>query len=92
MTAVFHEVYLGTRNEELEREARAGRYALYLLCDVDTPFHADKLGLRREEARQKMHQRYADYVRSTGSPWLELSGPHEERMKLATAAVDGLIS
>ena len=68
MTAVFNEVYLGTRNVELEQEARAHRYSLYLLCDVDTPFHADKLGLRREEARQKMHQRYADYVRSTGSP------------------------
>jgi hypothetical protein len=59
---------------------------------VDTPFHLDRLGLRREDARLRMHQRYADYVRSTGCPWLELSGPHEERMRLATAAVDGLIS
>lgn len=92
VTAVFHEVYLGTRNKELEEDARACRYSMYLLCDVDTPFHADKLGLRREDARLKMHQRYAEYVRSTGCPWLELSGPHEERMKLATAAVDGLIS
>ena len=92
VTAVFHEVYLGTRSPELELEARACKYAFYLLCDVHTPFHADKLGLRREEARQEMHQRYVDYVRSTGSPWVELGGPHEERMKLAKGAVDDLIS
>jgi NadR type nicotinamide-nucleotide adenylyltransferase len=92
VTAVFYEVYLGTRSPELELEARACKYALYLLCDVDTPFHLDKLGLRREDARRKMHQRYAEYVRSTGCPWLELSGPHEQRMALATAAVDGLLS
>jgi NadR type nicotinamide-nucleotide adenylyltransferase len=75
VTAVFHEVYLGTPSTHLDQEARARRYAFYLLCDVDTPFHLDRLGLRREDARLRMHQRYADYVRSTGCPWLELSGP-----------------
>jgi HTH-type transcriptional regulator, transcriptional repressor of NAD biosynthesis genes len=92
VTAVFHEVYLGARSPELEADARACKYALYLLCDIDTPFHLDKLGLRREDARRKMHERYADYVRSTGCPWLELTGPHEERMRLATAAIDGLLN
>lgn len=92
VTAVFHEVYLGTKNDELEAEGRARKYALYVLCDVDTPFHLDKLGLRREDARQRMHQRYADYVRSTGAAWIGVSGPHEERMLAATAAIDGLLS
>lgn len=92
VTAVFHEVYLGTPSPELEARARASRYALYLLCDVDTPFHRDKLGLRREDARLTMHRRYAEYVRSTGCPWIELAGPHEERMTAAAAAIDGLLS
>jgi len=92
VTAVFYEVYMGTPDPELEARSRASRYSLYLLCDVDTPFHRDRLGLRREDARLKMHERYADYVRSTGSPWVALSGPHEERMRLATATVDGLLS
>ena len=91
VTAVFHEVYMGTRNEQLETEARACKYSLYLLCDIDTPFHQDKLGLRREDARRRMHERYAEYVRSTGCAWVELSGPHEGRMRAATAAVDGLL-
>jgi HTH-type transcriptional regulator, transcriptional repressor of NAD biosynthesis genes len=92
VTAVFYEVYMGTRSRELEEQARTCEYSLYLLCDVDTPFHRDKLGLRREDARLRMHERYAEYVRSTGCPWVAVSGPHEERMRVATAAVDGLIS
>jgi nicotinamide riboside kinase len=92
VTAVFYEVYMGTPDPELERRARESRYSLYLLCDVDTPFHRDRLGLRREDARLTMHRRYADYVRSTGSPWVAVSGAHEERMKLATTAVDALFS
>jgi HTH-type transcriptional repressor of NAD biosynthesis genes len=91
VTAVFYEVYMGAPNPELEQRARACRYSLYLLCDLDTPFHRDRLGLRREDARRRMHERYAEYVRSTGCPWVELSGPHEDRMRLATAGVDGLI-
>ena len=91
VTAVFYEVYLGTKSEQLEEEARSCKYALYLLCDPDTPFHADKLGLRREDARRRMHERYAEYVRSTGCAWIELGGPHEERMRAATAAIDGII-
>ena len=44
VTAVFYEVYMGTRSPELEEQARTCEYSLYLLCDVDTPFHRDKLG------------------------------------------------
>jgi HTH-type transcriptional repressor of NAD biosynthesis genes len=92
VTAVFHEVYLGYASPELEKEARSCRYALYLVCDLDTPFHRDDLGLRRESARRQMHTRYVDYVRTTGSPWVELSGTHGERLAQATAAVDALLS
>jgi nicotinamide riboside kinase len=45
--AAFHEMYLGERNAELEALVEPQRYALYLLCDVETPFHRDRLGLRR---------------------------------------------
>jgi len=40
-------MYLGERNAELEALVEPQRYALYLLCDVETPFHRDRLGLRR---------------------------------------------
>jgi HTH-type transcriptional repressor of NAD biosynthesis genes len=92
VTAVFHEVYLGRRSAELEADARPDRYALYLLCDLETPFHRDRLGLRRETARQLMHDRYVDYVRSSGQRWAPLSGSHDERMRVATAAVDDVLN
>jgi len=92
VTAVFHELYLGRPSPELEAEARACTYALYLLCDVDTPFHPDRLGLRRENARRAMHDRYVEYLESIDLPWLELQGTPEERLQRATAAVDELLS
>jgi NadR type nicotinamide-nucleotide adenylyltransferase len=88
VTAVFHEVYLGERNAELEALVEPRRYALYLLCDVDTPFHRDRLGLRREDARREMHERYAEYVRDL--PSVELRGSPDERLMTAVEAVDAL--
>jgi HTH-type transcriptional repressor of NAD biosynthesis genes len=91
VTAVFHEVYLGRPSAELEEEARESKYALYLLCDVDTPFHRDRWGLRREDTRRAMHERYLEYLRSGDSPWLELKGSPDERIAAAIAAVDRLL-
>jgi NadR type nicotinamide-nucleotide adenylyltransferase len=90
VTAVFHEVYLGERNAELEALVEPRRYALYLLCDVDTPFHRDRLGLRREDARRAMHERYVEHLRASGVPWVEVRGMHDERIGTAVEAVDAL--
>jgi HTH-type transcriptional repressor of NAD biosynthesis genes len=92
VTAVFHEVYLGRPSPELEAEARNSKYALYLLCDVETPFHPDHWGLRLEEARRAMHERYLEYLQSGNSSWLALEGSPEERTEAAVAAVDELLS
>jgi NadR type nicotinamide-nucleotide adenylyltransferase len=91
VTAVFHEVYLGVRSAELEAMVEAKRYALYLLCDVDTPFHADRLGLRREDARRAMHERYVEHLRASGAQWVEVRGAHDERMRTAVDAIDALL-
>jgi HTH-type transcriptional repressor of NAD biosynthesis genes len=91
VTAVFHEVYLGEPNAELQALVEPTKYALYLLCDIDTPFHRDRLGLRREDARRAMHERYAEFLRTTGVAWLEVSGDRDERLRAAIAAVDPLL-
>lgn len=91
VTAVFHEMYLGERNAELEAMVEPERYALYLLCDVDTPFHRDRLGLRREDARRAMHERYVVHLRATGVLWVEVRGTHDERMRPAVEAIDALL-
>jgi HTH-type transcriptional repressor of NAD biosynthesis genes len=91
VTAVFHEVYMGERSAELEALVEPQRYALYLLCDVDTPFHRDRMGLRREDARRAMHQRYVEHLNASGVPWVELRGTHEERLQAAVQAVSALL-
>jgi NadR type nicotinamide-nucleotide adenylyltransferase len=91
VTAVFHKLYLGERNAELEAMVEPQRYALYLLCDLDTPFHADRLGLRREDARRAMHERYVEHLRGSGVQWVDVRGAHDERMRTAADAIDALL-
>jgi len=39
-----------------------------------------------------MHERYLEYLRSTGCPWLTLAGSPEDRTRAGLAAVDELLS
>jgi len=91
VTCVFHQVYLGESSDELAAMVEPQRYALHLLCDVHTPFHPDRLGLRREDARLEMHRRYVEHLEGSGVAWIELRGDHDERLRSATAAVDALL-
>jgi hypothetical protein len=38
-----------------------------------------------------MHDRYLDRARTSGSPWLLVEGPHEQRLHDAGLAVDRLL-
>ena len=39
-----------------------------------------------------MHERYLERARASGSPWLLLEGPHDERLREASGAVDRLLA
>jgi HTH-type transcriptional regulator, transcriptional repressor of NAD biosynthesis genes len=88
---LFHEVYLGARSTEID--ALAGRrYDLYVVCDVETPFAQDEAGSRTDGPhRRRMHEDYLAHVRSTGAPYLVVSGSHAERLAAASAAVAVLL-
>ena len=88
-TALFHEVYLGTRATGFE-ELVERHYDLFVVCGLDVPWRHD--GIREfEEQRLSMHLRYVERVRASGSPWLVVEGPHERRLETAAAAVDPLL-
>jgi nicotinamide mononucleotide transporter len=90
-TGLFHEVYLGERSPEVDAYANRA-YDLYLLCDPDTPFAQDELGMRTDGPhRRRMHEAYLEHVRMSGTPYVVVSGTHAERMAAATAAVDALL-
>ena len=88
-TAVFHEVYLGTKatgfDELVERP-----YDLFVVCGLDVRWRHD--GIREfEEQRRSMHERYVERARTSGSPWLLVEGPHDRRVEAAAAAVDRVL-
>jgi len=84
-TAVFAELYLGHPVPALAEHARA--YGLYVLCDAETPFERDPLGLRRQDAREDMDRRYRERVREVGAPLVEVRGPTDERVEQVVAAL-----
>jgi len=89
-TALFHEVYLGTRATAFD-ELVQRRYDLFVVCGLDVPWRRD--GLREFEAqRRSMHERYLSRARDSGSPWLLVEGPRERRLEAAAGAVDTLLA
>ncbi|MCM2393185.1 AAA family ATPase [Streptomyces albipurpureus] len=90
-TTIWHERYLGHPHEEVARIAALGRQHLWLLTDhAQVPFEDD--GLRDgEELRPWMTGRFTTELARTGRRTVRLTGPHEERLATAVAAVDGLL-
>lgn len=84
-TSVFAELYLGHRVPAVVELARS--YDLYVLCDPETPFERDVLGLRRQDAREDMHRRYRERIAAVGAPAVEVRGTTEERVAQVNAAL-----
>ncbi|GAA2453869.1 AAA family ATPase [Streptomyces macrosporus] len=91
-TTVWHERYVGGRSRAVEAIAARGGHHLWLLTDHEgVPFEDD--GLRDgEHLRAWMTDRFRTELSRRGLPHLVLTGPHEERLRTAVAAVDGLLA
>jgi len=88
-TAIWHERYLGSSSARVEEVAGAmAPRALYLLTDhADVPFEDD--GLRDgEHVRAWMNARFAEVLRASGVPWHLVSGPPDERLRVALRHID----
>jgi NadR type nicotinamide-nucleotide adenylyltransferase len=89
-TAVFHEVYLGTPATAFDELARRP-YDLFLVCGLDAPWRHD--GVREFEAQRRwMHERYVERAEASGSPWLLVEGPVEQRLDAAAGAVERVLA
>ncbi|MFF5976379.1 AAA family ATPase [Streptomyces sp. NPDC012769] len=91
-TTIWHERYMGTTSPGTGEIAARGRQHLWLLTDhrgVD--FEDD--GLRDgEHLRPWMTARFLTQLAHTGRRTVVLTGPHEERLATAVAAVDALLT
>ncbi|WP_405941434.1 AAA family ATPase [Streptomyces sp. NBC_00207] len=91
-TGIWHERYMGGRNEEVERIADLTRRDLYLLTDhADVPFEDD--GLRDgPQLRPWMTGRLRAELERTGRRFLVVRGNRAARLETAARAVDELLA
>ncbi len=90
-TSIWHERYVGGRNEDIERVASSRRYAAYILTSNDIAFVQD--GYRDgEHLRDWMTRRFREELSKRSEPWIEVRGSGEERLAAAVAHIDGLPS
>lgn len=75
------------------REQIASRvYDLYLLTDIDIPWQEDPLREHPDPVlRHYFLGQYEQELDSSGSPWVKVSGTHEERLKSAVRAIEGIL-
>lgn len=97
-TTIWHERYTGTASAETGEVAAHGRQHLWLLTDhrgVELENAEGTEGTAPRDAerlRPWMTARFLTQLAHTGRRTAVLSGPHEERLAAAVAAVDALLA
>ncbi|MFG2116379.1 AAA family ATPase [Streptomyces sp. NPDC048718] len=91
-TTIWHERYMGTASAATGEVAARGTQHLWLLTDHHGVAFEDD-GLRDgEHLRPWMTARFRAQLAHTGRRTVVLTGPHEERLATAVAAVDALLA
>lgn len=89
-TSVWHERYMGSLDAGLLALAAGRRYALYVLTGAEIPWIQD--GTRDgEHKRQWMTDRFRGVLKERPEPFVEVTGPREERLRQATASIDRIM-
>lgn len=86
-TSIWHERYMETRSNAVEKIADSRHYDMYLLTGDEIPFVQD--GLRDgEHIRHEMHQTFIKRLKDTKRPYRLLTGSREERLRAAIIIID----
>jgi NadR type nicotinamide-nucleotide adenylyltransferase len=75
----------------IDNELRARAGDLYLLAGIDVPWVPDGDQRDRGDRRDEMQQLFRTALVERGNRWVEVTGPPEQRLDTATAAIDDLI-
>ena len=69
------------------------KYDLYLLCNTDLPWVKDELREYPDlKTRDQLYHIYKDIMINQSTPWMDISGDHDERLQKAIKAVDQLMA
>jgi nicotinamide riboside kinase len=69
------------------------KYDAYLLCNTDLPWVADELREYPDPAaRRLLYRMYKDLMVNQPTPWFDISGNYQERLKIAIDNCNKVIS
>jgi NadR type nicotinamide-nucleotide adenylyltransferase len=69
------------------------KYDLYLLCNTDLPWVKDELREYPDlESRQRLYHYYKDLMVNQDTPWVDITGGPEKRLRIAVTAIDKLLN
>jgi NadR type nicotinamide-nucleotide adenylyltransferase len=68
------------------------KYDLYLLCDIDLPWEYDELREYPSSGpREKLYEIYRNIMQNQSTPWVEINGNYDQRVRKAINAVDNIL-
>ena len=86
---VWCEFVFGKCHQWIIDQIVSRKYDLYLLCNTDLPWVSDELREYPDlESREKLFHIYKDIMVNQNTPWVEVNGNYDERLKVAIAAVE----
>ena len=88
-TVVYARHYYGACPAWIEQAARDRRADLYLLCDIDVPWVADR-ARDRPHLREHMHALFIEALEALGARYVTIRGSWDARFATAVAAVDAI--
>ena len=90
-TALWHHRYLGSFARSIERLLKTrSQPDLYIVTGDEIPFVQD--GLRDgEHIRHKMHQEFIRQLKKRSLPYILVTGPEAQRLKIASRAINTII-
>jgi NadR type nicotinamide-nucleotide adenylyltransferase len=86
---VWYEYVFGRCEYFVLDEIAKRNYDLYLLCNIDLPWIEEPMReYPDEQPRMELYNIYKDLLINQTTPWVEISGNYEERLKKAINAIE----
>ncbi len=89
---VWCEFVFGRCHRFILDEIVARKYDLYLLCNTDLPWTRDELREYPDlKSRETLFKMYKDLLVNQSTPWVEIKGSNDDRLKTAIEATEKLL-
>ncbi len=86
---VWYEYVFGKCEYIVLDEISKRKYDLYLLCNIDLPWIADEMReYPDDKPRVELYNIYRDILINQSTPWIEINGNYEQRLRKAIDAVE----